>query len=401
MPECRNAGIFHYNPSSAAALVFSALLLLSAAQAQAALVCTPGTAGVIDAQETITLPDFDAAIPLEPVGRWYSQRWTFNCTASAPWNNRYQVAFAPSAHTATITNTGQTAISDTGGSYPVFTNPALSALGLGYILYWHTRKDLQTQTTPPQILTSVNAIGKGNGFINEPATAISFRVWVWTWMHYVKIAPLATYETAHTITPQPAPIGSFFVTDSDNPSQPPANQMRHLSLYPPTLTLTRRTCTTPSPTYHLGYAYFMTDFPTVGSVSNQVEFTLTFNCPNGYNFVGISFVPVEGAANEALHPGVMNSNLPGVGVQLLTRLQELDYPSLTMPLLPTWQPVKFNKTYWLSMYLTAKRSARAITAPATPPAAAGKCRRQCGCIWCINNPIAACFKNAVQFQIVS
>jgi len=82
-----------------------------------------------------------------------------------------------------------------------------------------------------------------------------------------------------------------------------------------------------------------------------VEFTLTFNCPNGYNFVGISFVPVEGAANEALHPGVMNSNLPGVGVQLLTRMQELDYPNGSTSLLPNWQPVKFSKPYWLRQYL--------------------------------------------------
>jgi len=48
----------------------------------------------------------------------------------------------------------------------------------------------------------------------------------------------------------------------------------------------------------------------------------------------------------------MNSNLPGVGVQLLTRLPQLDYPANEMgTLLPDWQPVKFNKTYWLRQYL--------------------------------------------------
>jgi len=60
---------------------------------------------------------------------------------------------------------------------------------------------------------------------------------------------ISFYETAHTLTPQPTPPGSFFVTDLDNPSQPPANQLLNLSLITPTLFLTRRTCTTASPTY--------------------------------------------------------------------------------------------------------------------------------------------------------
>jgi len=329
-------------------------LLLITAKAQAALVCTSHSLTVDPTTGTIALPDLDAAIPLEPVGRWREYGARFSCTATAPWNNKYQVAFAPSAHTATITNTGQTAISDTGESYPVFTNPQLSALGLGYILYWHTHNANSTQSTPGQRLTGLNAVIKGNGFINEPATAISFQVVAAVRMHYVKISPLVQYETAHTLSLQSAPLASFFVTELDTPSQPPANQLLHLNVYAPTstLTLTRRTCTTPSPTYNLGSANFITDFPSIGSVSNtHVEFTLTFNCPNGYNFVGISFVPVQGAANETLHPGVMNTNLPGVGVQLLTRMQELDYPTYDgMPLLPDWQPVKFNKPYWLRNY---------------------------------------------------
>jgi len=324
-------------------------LLLSAAKAQAALVCIPANGWIGDTYASINLPDFDAAIPLEPVGRWRNLGYSFQCTASAPWNNRYQVAFAPTAHTAAISNTGQTAISDTGGGpFPVFTNPQLSALGLGYILYWYTSNNAGTQRTSDRILTGVNGIVTGNEFLNMTAT--SFWAVGSVWMHYVKISPLAQYETAHAIT-QPAPLGSFFVTDADTPSQPPASQLWHASVTTPTLILTRRTCTTPSPTYNLGEANFITDLPTVGSVSNPVEFTLNFRCPNGYNFVGISFVPVQGAANEVLHPGVMNSNLPGVGVQLLTRMQELDYPSLTMPLLSNWQPVKFNKTYWLRQYL--------------------------------------------------
>jgi len=328
------------------------LLLLITAKAQAELVCTLGNWSSTSDATTIALPDFDAAIPLEPVGHWRSYTRMFRCTASAPWNNKYQVAFTPSTHTATITNTGQTAISDTGESYPVFTNPQLSALGLGYILYWYTVNPQLQVATQRQILTNVNGVVKGNGFITAPGTPINFDVRVELRVHYVKIAPLAAYETAHTITPQPAPLGSFFVTDSDNPSPPPpANRMQNLSVYRPTLTLMRRTCTTPSPTYNLGDANFITDFPTIGSVSTtHVEFDLTFNCPHGYNFIGISFVPVQGAANEALHPGVMNTNLPGVGVQLLTRLQELDYPSEIMNLLSTWQPVKFNKPYWLRTY---------------------------------------------------
>jgi len=315
-------------------------------------VCTPIGVHGADENATINLPDFDANIPLEPVGRWRRQSISFQCTANAPWNNQYAVSFAPTAHTAAITNTGQTAIRDTGsGPFPVFSTPQLGTLGLGYILYWHTTSNSETQLTPGQMLSNVNGIIVGNGFLN--ITASSFVVKAAVWMHYVKISPLAAYETAHAITPQPSPLASFFVTDSTTPTPPPASALIHLSVPTPTLTLTRRTCTTPSPTYDLGAANFITDFPTIGSASTtHVEFTLTFNCPHGYNFVGISFNPVEGAANEALHPGVMNSNLPGVGVQLLTRLPELNYPANEMStLLPDWQPVKFNKPYWLRQYL--------------------------------------------------
>jgi len=305
-----------------------------------------------DSNTYINLPDLDANIPLEPVGRWRRQAVIFQCNASAPWNNQYALAFAPSAHTTTITNTGQTVIRETGdGPFPVFTTPQLSALGLGYILYWHTTEPTLTQVTPGTKLTTVNGIVVDTTFL--ATTSTSFEAEAIIWMHYVKIAPLADYETVHTLAPLPSPLGSFFFTDSATPTPPPASALFHASTPTPTLTLTRRTCTTPSPTYDLGAANFITDFPTIGSASTtHVEFTLTFNCPLGYNFIGISFNPVEGAANEALHPGVMNSNLPGVGVQLLTRLQKLDYPANNViTLLPDWEPVKFNHTYWLHLYI--------------------------------------------------
>jgi len=226
-------------------------------------VCTPTGSQATDTNATINLPDLDANIPLEPVGRWRAQTVTFQCNASAPWNNQYAVSFAPTAHTAAITNTGQTAIRDTGaGPLPVFTTPQLSTLGLGYILYWHTTDIDQIQVAPGIVLNSTDTIRVG-GFLPMANTGFAARAVVW--MHYVKIAPLAAYETAHAITPQPSPLASFFVTDSTTPAPPPASALIHLSVPTPTLTLTRRTCTTPSPTYDLGAANFITDFPTIGS----------------------------------------------------------------------------------------------------------------------------------------